>query len=497
MKRKDFLKEFIILTVLVGSVSFTSNSFAVNNKADVKPLEGAEEFGSAAEIYKALSLELSPEEYQERVLQLKTYILKMQAGEVVNSSYRDFKATLQWMAYIRRRIMEIEKFRAEQFGRPADSAAPSRSAGKDGTVSYSGRHAKVLQYIIKNYSKLAKADIDKIDHKIQNTEGKAYKKGFSVTFNAEHTDELDNTFITPFSVTLKGANHFPEWSFAKQIDPVGGLNKETDEWERFFNTSYSWQRYLGWEGAWYAIGSKTRKAFGYATDSISEIYNATEGTITTTKTTITEMDLALREVKSLTREVEMSDAKTGIVGTSYREDREILEYHTRINDSGDIEYLPSLVVGIRYDNSGDLTTEFKNYISYDSKGRAEYVLDAETNKDAEGNNTGNKISAYKVKEYDPITGLTPYKHGSEISISDIAGDFLTISKYTDIAWRLLQDKDAYNRVAAVMDPEEALIAVALGVADMVVKEGYDYETAKINVISSLAADAPLVVAQGI
>jgi len=499
MKRKDFIKDFIMI-ILAGAILFSKIVFAVGNTADIQALDGDAEFGSSAEIYKELSPELSPEEYKERMLQLKTYILKMQAGEVVSSSFKDFKATLQWMAYIRRRVMELEKFRADQFMKPANSAAPSKSMNEDGSTSYSGRHAKVLKYIIENYSKLAKADIDKINSRIQDTGGKAYQKGFSVTLNAADTDELGNTYITPFSVTLKGANHFPGWSYAKQINPVGGLDEVTGEWKESFNTIYSYQKYLGWEGEWYAVGSKKKEAFGYSTGSISEIYNATENTITTTQTDIIEMDFDIREIKSLHRTVEVRDVATGIIGSSYAEDREVLEYHTRINDDGDIEYLPSLVEGVRYNNGGDMsatTTEFKSYTSYDSEGREEYVLYAETQKDADGSILSNRIYAYNVTEYDPITHLSPYKYGSEIQVTEIAGDFSTVGNYADIAWRILQDEDAYNRIAEIVDPEEALVAVALSAAKMVVDEGYDYEAAKINAISSLLTEAadPIVVAK--
>ncbi len=503
MKRKDFLKDFIIMIIFIGSIFISQSIFAVESTPNIEPLDGAKEFGSSAEIYKELSPELSPEEYKERMLQLKTYILRMQAGEVVSSSFKDFKATLQWMAYIRRRVMELEKFRADQFMKPVNSAAPSKSRGKDGSTSYSGQHAKVLKYIIENYSQLAKTDIDNINSKIQNTEGKAYKKGFSVTLNAVDTDEFGNTSVTPFSVTLKGANHFPDWSYAKQINPVGGVDKETEEWQRSFNTIYSYQKYLGWEGEWYAIGSKKKNAFGYSTGSISEIYNATENTITTTTTDIIEMDFNIREIKSLHRKVEVVDATTGIVGTSYKEDREVLEYHTRINDDGDIEYLPSLVTGVRYNNGSDMgatATEFKSYTSYDAEGREEYVLYAETQKDSDGSILGNRIYAYNVTEYDPITHLSPYKYGSEIQVSEIAGDFSTVSDYTDIAWRILKDEDAYNRITeAAIDPEEALMAAALSVAKMVIDEGCDYEAAKINAISNLLAESadPLIIAQNI
>ncbi len=82
-------------------------------------------------------------------------------------------------------------------------------------------------------------------------------------------------------------------------------------------------------------------------------------------------------------------------------------------------------------------------------------------------------------------------------MTEIAGDFSTVGNYADIAWRILQDEDAYNRIAEIVDPEEALVAVALSAAKMVVDEGYDYEAAKINAISSLLTEAadPIVVAK--
>ncbi|MDD5614129.1 MAG: hypothetical protein PHQ54_03540, partial [Candidatus Omnitrophica bacterium] len=351
---------------------------------------------------------------------------------------------------------------------------------------------KVLKYIIENYSNLSKKDIQDINQRIASTPGKEWKKGFNVTFDAKIDDELGNTTQMPFTVTLKGDNHFPEWNYSKSYEPKAGILEGTDQWQSFLNEVYSWRDYSfgSWVGAWYAVGSKTRNAFGYSTGYRAETYNVTENTMTTVEESILDMDFSIREIKKVHRSIETKDLSSGIVGARYEETREVLEYKSRINKNGDIEYLPAVVEGTRYnfnaDNEIESTSDFRSYTIYDDKGREEYALYVETQKDAQGNITGNKIYGYSIAGYDPATGLTPIAYGSNIEMSDIAGDFLRMTRYGDIAWRLLQDKDAYSRISqGAENTLEIIIAVALSVAKLVVDEGYDYEVAKINAISTL------------
>ncbi|MDD5613578.1 MAG: hypothetical protein PHQ54_00715, partial [Candidatus Omnitrophica bacterium] len=198
MKKQVFLKVFIA-TAITAAIIYSQDGLAATSTGNV-----GENYGSSAETYKELSPEMTLEQYEGWLLQLKTALLKNKSGEAVSKNFQQVSSTIKWMEYLRKRALEVAKYEAEVSYRPAKSASPNKSVGKDGSISYSGRHAKVLRYIIENYSNLSKKDIQDINQRIASTPGKEWKNGFNVTFDAKIDDELGNTTQMPFTVTLKG-----------------------------------------------------------------------------------------------------------------------------------------------------------------------------------------------------------------------------------------------------------------------------------------------------
>ena len=170
VKKKNILKHFIIMSIFVGGVSYHIASYANESTANEQPLDSAE-FGSIAEIYKALSPELSLEEYLDREQQVRGMLIKRKTGEDAKKSYQGLRAALQILTYVRERFRVIENRRAGLFNQPVRSATPGKSIAEDGSVTYSGTNTKILKYFANKFVQ-NKEDLEEVIKKIEATPGK-------------------------------------------------------------------------------------------------------------------------------------------------------------------------------------------------------------------------------------------------------------------------------------------------------------------------------------
>ncbi|MDP8233478.1 MAG: hypothetical protein P9M06_01555 [Candidatus Saelkia tenebricola] len=478
MKKKNILKHFIIMSIFVGGVSYHIASYANESTANEQPLDSAE-FGSIAEIYKALSPELSLEEYLDREQQVRGMLIKRKTGEDAKKSYQGLRAALQILTYVRERFRVIENRRAELFNQPVRSATPGKSIAEDGSITYSGTNTKILKYFANKFVQ-NKEDLEEVIKKIEETSGKHAYKGFSLTFNMSSEDKLGNVTTRPLHVSLRDeSTHFPDWIFSKQLTPTYAQIDSNDASTAYVYhaPSYLYMKYSECAGDWWAFNNKESNAFGYALKMYQELRDQWGVTQYITEDVL-DMDFSYREARSYHRLVTIDSGETSY---SYEEDTNVLDFHISYDQEGGLKYLPSVVEAVHYNDDqapNRVTTSYKFY-EYDENDRVVNSLVAVHEQD--GSQDFFRIGIVEVDEFDPLTGLSPISQTSPNIMPGTSGDVTLAKKYAEIVWKALRDDDLSDIMQAV--DMTGFVQTCWDVATQVIIDGLNYDAAKINVLT--------------
>jgi len=475
---KNILKQFIIILTITGVFSSSVASYANEGGEDEKPLE-LNTFGSAAEIYKALSPELSLEEYLAREQQVKGMLVKRKAGEDARKSYQGLRSALQILAYVRERFRAMESRRAEFFNQPVRSATPGKSINKDGSVTYSGTNTRFLEYFADKFIQ-NKDDLEEVRKRIKETPGNHAHKGFSLTLNMTSEDKLGNITRRPLYVSLRNENtHFPDWMFSRQLTPTYAQMDANDPSTEYvyYAPSTIYVKYLECTGDWWALNNKESNAFGYVLKTYQESTDQW-GVKQYITENILNMDLAIREPTSYHRLVTIDEGESSY---SYEEDTTVLDFYITHDEEGALQYLPSIVETIHYNDEqapDRVTTAYKFY-KYDDNDRVVNSLTAVYVKDS--SDSYFTIGIVNVDEFDPLTGLAPISQTSPNITSSFSGNAEMVKQYGEIMWRAWQDEDINNIMQQASDMQD-VVRVCWDIASQVVQDGLNYEAAKINTL---------------
>ncbi len=480
---KNILKQFIVILIITGVFSWGISSYANEGKEDEKPLE-LQEFGSIAEIYKALSPELSLEEYLAREAQVKGMLVKRKAGEDARKSYQGLHSALQILAYVRERFRVMENRRAELFNQPVKSATPGKSINEDGSVTYSGTNTKILEYFANKFIQ-NKEDLEEVMKRIKETSGNHAYKGFSLTFDMTSEDKLDNVTKRPLYVSLRDENtHFPDWMFSRQLTPTYARMDEKDPSTEYvyYAPSTTYAKYLECTGDWWAFNNKESNAFGYALTTSQESIDD-QGVKQSVLEEISGMDFTIREAKGYHRFVTIDEGDSSY---SYEEDTTVLDFHITHDEEGTLQYLPSVVEAVHYNDEqapGRVTTTYKFY-KYDDNDRVVSSLTAVHVKDSSDNYF--TVGIVKVDEFDPLTGLAPLHKIVPNLTPGSSGSVEMAKQYGELIWQTLQDEDI-NSIMQTADINDVM-RLCWNIASQVVIDGFNYDAAKMNVLTQYAQE---------
>ncbi|MDP8216270.1 MAG: hypothetical protein P9L98_02970 [Candidatus Kaelpia imicola] len=488
MRKKDFLKDLILGLIIVSICCMLSIDVSAYSDSEKENPMDLSHYGSAAELYNALSAALSIDELEEREATIKALLIGKKSGEQVRISYQNLSASLYAIAAIRNKIREFAMISSDQLFAPIKAAGPSRSVGKNGSLSFNGTNTEVAKWIINKYAKGKKGvtdgDIEEAIKRITETSGQHAKKGFSITFNHSiSNDKLGGpSTVIPIQIALRSENtHFLDWTFSKTSKPVYAQDDNDPEIEFVvYKDSYNYIEYLECEGDWWGFDNKKSNAFGYAVKLYQEIENLETGVITSFEQDILEMDFQLRENKSYHRKV--TEVLPGEYTRSYEETVNIKEFYSSVNEDGDIEYMPQ-VLEIKHfndDNAPDLITTSLQFYQYDEYDRASEILNISHIESKDGEISYNTISISKILEYDPLTKLATLE-SVNFNLALVEGSFEDAIQYGQVMWRAFKDEEV-ARILGDIALEEFGNAIK-EIAEQVIDQGIDYEAARTNVLA--------------
>ncbi len=487
MKRTGIIKCFIII-LAVTLVMPICSVFAVESGTSEAPLS-LEEFGSIAEIYKALSPELSFEEYLDREEYAHGMIIKRKTGEDAQKSYQSLRSALQILSYVRERFREIERMRAEIFSKPIKSATPGKSVGKDGSVTYSGTNIKIAKYILKKYSDkypdVSAEDLNEIEAKIDGTLGKGAHKGFSITFDMESKDKLDNAVKIPIQVALRDENtHFLNWSFSKSYAPKFAQDENNPEdMFIYYEPSYNFVKYLECSGDWWGFNSKDTNAFGWASKTYQEIRDSRTGMVKQIEQEVLAMDYTFREAKAYSRKITDCNSD-GSIRNSYEQNTRILEFQPTEDDDGVVSYLPKAMETVQFNDSTapNRETTFYSFYSYDEYDRTDKALTVAYIKDSDSEYF--TMSYNNTLEYDPLTGLSALDSLSGDIIPGVSVTPGEALRYGETVWQALNDVDIQSSFTLNSEVEvKNMLWACFDIATQVLQSGFNYDAAKLNALA--------------
>ena len=493
MKRKDFLKYFIIGAITVFICLIMTIESKAYDDSEGEPMD-ISQYGSAAELYNALSAALSIEELEGREENIKSLLAGKKSKEQVYLAHQDLSVSLKRIVFVRNRIREFQKMYVEQIFVPVKAAGPNRSVGKDGSMSFSGTNTAIASYIINKYAKgqpgVTSRDIEESAKRISATPGNHAKKGFSITFNNTiPNDKLGgpNTVI-PMQVALRnGDTHFIEWTLSRTSKPTYAQDNNNPEIEFVvYKDSYNYVENRENIGSWWGFNNKKSNAFGCAVKTYQEIENLETGVITSFMQDVLDVDFQLRENRSYHRKV--TEYLPGEYTRSYEEIVHVKDFYSSANEDGDIVYMPQVLEIEHFNDShapGLVTTSFQSY-QYDEYDRASEILNISHVESKDGKVSYNTISISKILEYDPLTKLATLE-SIDFSLQLGEGSLKDAIQYGQVMWHAFKDEEIARVLSDITS--ESFANVIKDIAEQVMVQNIDYKAARTNALAPYWAGA--------